>query len=242
MTMRIIFFDTETTGTGENDRLCQLGIKERGVDTPIINELFKPPIPIAYEAMAVHHITQAMVNDRPAFRDAPEYGAIKELFESPDVIAVAHNAAFDIGVLEREGITPANTICTLKVVRALDTESVFTNYKLQYLRYRLDIDVPGVVAHDAWGDVVVLEKLFDRLFSKYTEQAGTEEDAIAAMKDISQKPSLLRVINFGKYRGQKVSELATTDPSYLEWLLFEKRKNPAGEEDWIYTLEQALHL
>ena len=44
-----IFLDTETTGTAEKDRLCQLAYKfETG---KIVNELFKPPLPIAIEAM-----------------------------------------------------------------------------------------------------------------------------------------------------------------------------------------------
>lgn len=54
-----IFLDTETTGTGADDRLCQLAFKT-GQGT-IVNQLFNPGRPIAIEAMAVHHITNEMV-------------------------------------------------------------------------------------------------------------------------------------------------------------------------------------
>jgi exodeoxyribonuclease X len=38
-----IFLDTETTGTEEKDRMCQLAYK---IETSaIVNELFKPPFP-----------------------------------------------------------------------------------------------------------------------------------------------------------------------------------------------------
>ena len=62
-----IHLDTETTGTGTDDRLCQLAFKT-GQGT-VVNELFNPKRPIAIEAMAVHHITNEMVKDKPAFKD-----------------------------------------------------------------------------------------------------------------------------------------------------------------------------
>ncbi|MDO8520562.1 MAG: hypothetical protein Q7S52_00415, partial [bacterium] len=45
---------------------------------------------------------------------------------------------------------------------------------------------------------------------------------------------------FGKYNGKKIEEVVASDRSYLEWLLKEKQKDPAGEEDWIYTLKHYL--
>ena len=65
--MKIIFFDTETTGNGDTDRLCQLAVKERGVSAPILNATYKPPLPISIESMAIHHITEKMVAARPLF-------------------------------------------------------------------------------------------------------------------------------------------------------------------------------
>ena len=56
-----IFLDTETTGTGPDDRLCQIAFKpEVG---PATSELFNPGMPISIDAMAVHHITNKMVED-----------------------------------------------------------------------------------------------------------------------------------------------------------------------------------
>ena len=237
--LKIIFFDTETTGNGEEDRLCQIAIKERGVAEPILNNTFKPPIPISIESMAIHHITPKMVADRPAFIDAPEYAATKELFENDDVISVAHNAAFDVGMLAHEKITPKRVICTYKVASALDPNDLIPNYRLQYLRYLLELDVEGT-AHDAFGDVLVLEALFERLLAKLVTTHGTEEAALAEMIAISSRPMLFTTIRFGKHKGKKIEDVARTDRGYLEWLLGQKRQEPAGEADWIYTLEQAL--
>lgn len=236
--MRIILFDTETTGNGEHDRLCQLAVKERGVEAPLVNALYKPPLPISFESMAVHHITQKMVDDKPAFMDAPEYGDIKKLFEDKDTIAIAHNVAFDTEMLRREGIAVSRAACTYKVARALDPDDALPNYRLQFLRYFLGLEVGNATAHDAWGDVLVLEALFERLLAKLAEQKGSEDAAIEEMLEITSRPSLITTFRFGKHAGKKVADVAKTDRGYLEWLLSQKKQNPLEEEDWIYTLEQ----
>ncbi|MFA6278653.1 MAG: exonuclease domain-containing protein [Candidatus Paceibacterota bacterium] len=239
--MRIIFFDTETTGNSDGDRLCQLAAKERYIDEPLVNATYKPPVPISIESMAIHHITERMVADKPSFIDSPEYPSIKDLFESDEVILVAHNAAFDLAMLAREGIRPKRNICTYKVAYELDPNDALPNYRLQYLRYLLDLDVDVEAhAHDAFGDVLVLEALFERLAKRMMERHGLEEAALDAMLAISARPLLFTTIRFGKYNGKRLEDVAKTDPSYLQWLLTEKKKSPAGEEDWIYTLEHYL--
>ena len=237
--MKILFLDTETTGNGDKDRLVQLAVKERYIDEPLVNATYKPPVPISIESMAIHHITERMVAARPAFQAAPEYSSLKDLLESDEVVVVAHNAAFDLAMLAREGIVPRRTICTYKLAYALDPNDVMPNYRLQYLRYLLDLDVEAE-AHDALGDVLVLEVLFERLAEKMKERHGTEEAALAAMLAITARPMLFTTLRFGKYSGKKIEEVATTDRGYLEWLLKEKEKDPVGEADWIYTLKHHL--
>ncbi len=237
--MEILFFDTETTGNTPEDRIVQLAIKERGVATPLINELFKPTFPIPFEASAVHHITNKMVANKPLFKESPRYQEIKDLFESPETIVVAHNSAFDVAMLNADGIQPTNIICTLKNVRSLDIDSTFTNYKLQYLRYALDMELE-VGAHDAMADVIVLEQLFEYLMKKMTESGISESNALTKMETVTKEPVLIKEINFGKHKGSSVAEIAQKDPGYLSWLLAEKIKNPIGEEDWIFTLQKYL--
>ncbi|MDO8594311.1 MAG: exonuclease domain-containing protein [bacterium] len=237
--MKILFLDTETTGNSDKDRLCQLAVKERFVDEPLVNALYKPPVPISIESMAIHHITEKMVAGKPAFKDAPEYAGLKDLLESDETIVVAHNAAFDNAMLAREGITPRQSICTYKLAYALDPNDQLPNYRLQYLRYLLDLDVEAV-AHDALGDVLVLEALFERLAEKMKERHGTEEAALEAMLAVSARPLLFTTLRFGKYNGKKIEEVVASDRSYLEWLLKEKQKDPTGEVDWIYTLKHYL--
>ena len=235
--MKIVFFDTETTGNKPEDRLCQLAIKERGIEVPLLNALYKPPIPITIESMVVHHITEKMVADRPLFTEASEFGEIKALFESDETLAVAHNAAFDNQMLLREGIAVRNPVCTYKVARTLDLKDAIPNLQLQYLRYFLGLEVKGH-AHDAWGDALVLEQLFERLLAKLTESERSEPAALKRMQEISVRPMLIPTFPFGKHKGQRVADVAHEDRGYLKWLLSQKKQNPLGEEDWIFTLEQ----
>lgn len=238
MTKKIIFFDTETTGNEpKKDFVCQLAYKTTDVT---FNELYKPSIPIPPEASAITHITNKMVADKKAFKDSDNYGAIKLLFEDPNSVVVAHNAKFDLSIIAKEDIFPSNFICTLRVARALDKENVIPQYKLQYLRYYLDIEIEAE-AHDALGDVLVLEKLFERLLAKIMKEDGLDKDsAINKMIEISSKPSLMTIFNFGKHNGKTVAEVAKTDPSYLDWMLAQKEQNPDNEEDWIYTIKYYL--
>jgi exodeoxyribonuclease X len=262
---KIIFFDTETTGNEpKKDFVCQLAYKTAAsvqdssepMNTETFNELYKPSIPIPPEASAITHITNKMVADKPSFQESENYKNVKKLFEDPNSVVVAHNAKFDLAIIDKENIKPANFICTLRVARALDKENVIPQYKLQYLRYYLDIDIEAS-AHDALGDVLVLEKLYERLLAKIMKEMEDEakssgagspdaseeafsEQAIEKMIDISSRPSLMNLFNFGKHNGKTVQEVANMDLGYLEWMLAQKEQNPDNEEDWIYTLKYYL--
>jgi DNA polymerase III epsilon subunit-like protein len=234
---KIIFFDTETTGNTEKDFLCQIAYKS-GTET--FSGLYKPPVKIPPEASAVHHLTNKMLADKPSFKESGDQEKIKKLFESNDSVVVAHNAPFDLMIIKKEDIIPTNFICTLRLARHLDSEDKIDRYNLQYLRYFLDLDVEAT-AHDALGDVLVLEKLYERLKKKVMEEDNLDErGAIEKMIEISSHPSLFKSINFGKYAGKKIEEVVRMDPGYLEWLLAQKLSSDQIDEDWIYTLKHHL--
>lgn len=234
---KLIFFDTETTGNTEKDFIVQIAYKN---GSESFTGLYKPENKIPPEASAVHHITNKMVKDLPSFKESGDQEKIKKLFEDKDSVVVAHNAPFDLMIIKKEDITPNKFICTLRVARELDSEGKIDRYNLQYLRYLLEIEVDAV-AHDAMGDVLVLEKLFERLKNKIISESNLSEDkAIEKMIEISSHPSLLRTFNFGKHLGKKLEDVARTDRGYLEWLLAQKLESDQIDEDWIYTLKHHL--
>lgn len=227
----LIFLDTEATGNdSKNDRLVQICYKtEKG---GVRSEYFKPPIPISVEAMSVTHITNKFVEDKPVFEGSAMQGELKNILK--DGVLVAHTALFDIAMLKNEGLEVPRFIDTLRVVRYLDPDNKIPKHNIQYLRYFLDLDVPGT-AHDAEGDVNVLEALFKRLYQKLPD--------IEKMIEISARPTLFKNFIFGKYKGQPIAEVLKTDKRYIEWLLNTMLASGQDtDEDWIYTLKHYLQV
>jgi exodeoxyribonuclease X len=222
-----IFLDTETTGMGAHDRLCQIAFKTQ--DGKVVNELFNPGRPISYDAMAVHHITNEMVHARPPFIGSAAHRALKALVEGNKHVMVAHNAKFDVSMLQREEIHIPHHICTMKLARFLDKEGVIPKYNLQFLRYFLKLNVKAT-PHDAYGDILVLEKLFYRIHEKMTGQSNV--DPVADMIRISQNPVRLARVPFGKHKGMLFRDVPV---DYLEWL-----KTTDLDEDLEFTVNHYL--
>ena len=109
-----------------------------------------------------------MVQDKPPFKESDEYEKLQKLVSDINNVIVAHNAKFDMQMLDREGISTQRVICTIKLARYLDKNGVIPKYNLQYLRYFLGLEIEAK-AHDALGDILVLEGLFSRLNAKFQE-------------------------------------------------------------------------
>ena len=106
----IAFIDTETTGRdSSSDRLIEVGIvRGHGDEVTRHNWLINPGRPIPKESSAVHGITDADVEGKPAFAEV----AHEILACLAGAIPAAYNAAFDRGFLlaelERAGVRPTD--------------------------------------------------------------------------------------------------------------------------------------
>ncbi len=244
MKKKLIFLDTEGTGVDlKEDRLCQVAYK---IDGKMTVKNFKPSIPISTKAMSVTNITNKMVENEESFKDSNFAKDLQDLLNKN--ILVAHNASFDIAMLENEGLKVPQHICTLKLSRYLDDKAEIPEHNMQFLRYYYDPDFGfsnndnNVVAHSADGDVLILEQVYKHIAKLAKEKSKTEneEEIINRMIEISNQPSLIRRFSFGKHMDKLVEDVASEDPGYLEWFL--KTKEEEGtDEDWIYTLKYYLH-
>jgi hypothetical protein len=100
---------------------------------------------------------------------------------------------------------------------------------MQYLRYYFELfeildengDEEVTTAHDALGDVIVLERIFRVMFDiiKNKLQVSSDE-VIDIMLRMTQKEYLMiTTMAFGKYRGKTFEEVSRIDPKYLDWII-----------------------
>lgn len=224
---KYIILDTETTGTGDNDRVIQLGyIVLGGKNVEVHNELNSSDVPIGYGAMEVHGITQEAIEGKPTCTETTAYKRLLEL-NTNDNYLIIHNAPFDIKMLEKEGFsTEMKVIDTLRVAKHImpDEEA----HRLQYFRYKMELykseqkeaDALGIVvkAHDAIGDVLVL-KLFLSKLKEAVMAAFPSENPVEKMLDLTNTPILVKTFRFGKHKGKSLEEVAREDAGYLRWML-----------------------
>ena len=245
MTKRYIILDTETTGTGENDRVIQLGYIVLGEkEIEVQNEFFSSNVPISFGAMEVHGITPDMIEGKPTCIESSSYKRLLKL-NTPQNYMIIHNAPFDLGMLEREGFnTQMKVIDTLRVAKHMfpDEEA----HRLQYFRYKMELykdeqkeaDSLGIVvkAHDAIGDVLILKLLLSKLKDEVALKFP-DENPVEKMVDLTNTPILINSFKFGKYKGKTLQEVATSDAGYLRWMLSNMENL---DEDMRYSINNVL--
>lgn len=201
--------------------------------------------------MAVHHITTAMVRDKEPFNTSETCQELQKLFKSKTNILVAHNAPFDIGMLKKEGIEVKSNIDTIKIARYLyEGEGKFKSFALQKLRYGLDLKFEGdAKAHDASGDIKVLEALFWHLYTECETRANAKateagrkkysrEEILARMMQITEQPVSPNMhMPFGKHKDKMIKDVMKEDPGYFKWLMSQQDSVAFKNRDLYATIE-----
>jgi len=237
--MKIIVLDTETTGMFEKDRICQLSflvLNEEFEIEEVHNDLCKPPLPISYEAMAIHHITPEMLEGEPSCVQTKAYKRLCELNVAHNLLVI-QNAAFDLGMLVKEGFSSQmNLIDTFRILRAYYPND--GSFSLQYKRYQWGLYKQeealakqlGVTinAHDALGDVIVLKNLFERL---------CDEHSIPKMLLLCSEPIILSHIPYGKNKGKKFIDVALSDRQDLHYMLSSNGLDEDVKASILHALE-----
>jgi exodeoxyribonuclease X len=228
--LSIVFLDTETTGSDpEKDYICELAMVRtsysglsRVSEPDRLSTLVRPPQPIPPEASAVHHITNAMVEDAPS---APEISErVAGIAGEADLIC-AHNLPFDLTLLRRaypevfDAFREPTWLDSLRLSRHV--WPTLPSHALQALRYRFDLDANlSGDAHRACFDTELTRALVERI-------AASELAGMATWREVAElarSPLEVQVFYFGKYRGNLVEDIVVRDADYVRWLL---------SQDWL---------
>jgi DNA polymerase-3 subunit epsilon len=157
-----VVFDSETTGLDPvKDKVVQLGavrvVNGKVVVGEVFDTLVNPGMPIPKRSTEVHHITNAMVRDAPAFNDV----CYKFHDFAQDAVIVAHNAAFDMAFLHKQSTTMDQSFDHPVLDTVLMSAAVFGGsavHTLDAICERLDITIPLDQRHTALGDAVATAK------------------------------------------------------------------------------------
>lgn len=240
---KYVLFDTETTGTQDEDRIIQVGAMIVDAKAPIevYDELCTSDIEIKLEAMEIHNITPDALIGKPEATQTNFYKKLLEYNNSQNYL-IAHNISFDLSMVKKEGFENSyQLIDTLRCAKHLFPELSY--HRLQYIRYALDLYMEEeeeaakhnivIKAHDAIGDVLVMKLFLSQLVAK-CRSTYPDFNPMEKLVELTKTPVFIKTFKFGKHRGKDTQEVAKEDIGYLNWM----KSNMDLDEDLKYTLDK----
>jgi DNA polymerase-3 subunit epsilon len=168
--MRQIFLDTETTGLSSEggDRVIELGCVElvnRKLTGNNLHFYFNPGRDSHEDALKVHGISNEFLRDKPKFESVAQ--EILDYVQGAEIII--HNAAFDVGFLNKElelaGQKPFATYVDGVVDTLVMAKQMYPGKRnsLDALCDRLGVDNSGRTLHGALLDAELLADVYINL-------------------------------------------------------------------------------
>lgn len=225
----IVFFDLETTGININsDRIVEISYLKVH---PNGNEESKtlrinPEMPIPAESSAIHGIYDEDIVDCPTFKEVAKN--IARDIEGSDLAGFNSNR-FDIPVLAEEFLR-AGVDIDMSKRKFVDVQVIFHKMEQRTLSaaYKFYCDKNLEDAHSAEADTRATYEVLKGQLDKYPDL----ENDIAFLADFSSfnknvdfagrmiyDENGIEVFNFGKYKGEPVSEVLKKDLCYFSWIL-----------------------
>ncbi len=225
----IAFFDLETTGIDVvKDRIVEISVLKvlpNGDETAITRRV-NPGMPIPESATAVHHITDADVADKPHFSEIAK--EIAQLLDDCDIAGYNSNK-FDVPLLAEE-FSRANVNFDWSKRKFVDVHVLYLKKEPRTLsaayKFYCEKDLEGAHAADAdtYATYEVLQAQLDKypdmqnnvdFLSEYTHHTNNVDFAGRIIYNDKKQ----EVFNFGKYKGQLVSDVFRRAPSYYRWMM-----------------------
>lgn len=237
----IIFFDLETTGLDiAADRIVEIAyikVYPNGNEEQFTYRI-NPEMPIPPASTAVHGITDQDVKDCPTFREMAK--KIAADFKGAD-LAGYNSARFDLPMLAEEFLR-ADVDIDLSTRKMVDVQTIFHKKEQRTLSaaYKFYCKQDLTDAHAAMADTRATYEILKAQLEFYPDlqnDIAFLDDFTRTSKNVDFAGRLIynekgeEIINFGKYKGQKVLEVLATDPGYYGWIL---------QADFPLTTKQAF--
>lgn len=182
----------------------------------IIDQYFSiGDVKISHAAMAVHHIIDTDLADKPDFS--------KFTLPSDVRYIVGHNIQYDLNAIAKCGvdINILKPICTLALARHIwpDLEAHNLSAMLYFL-YSHNQDAARTLlknAHSASADVILTATVLFKIIQALNVQTLEE------LHQISEDARIWKKMYFGKHKGDSIESLPV---SYVNWLLKQDDLDP----------------
>ena len=241
----LVFFDIEATGLNVvKDRIIQIAMVKYspGKETPEELTLLINPgmVLISEDAFKVHGISSAMVANKPTFDQLAD--KIWNFMGDAD-LAGYNSDRFDIPMLMEEFARVGKEL-SLDNRKTVDVQKIFYKMEPRTLSaaYKMYCQKEIENAHDALADVKATVEVLIGQIERYkdtdyidgdgfTHPAPIKNDvnSLASFTNDSRTVDVTQrlkynsrgeiVFNFGKYNGQKVTDVLSRDKQYYKWIL-----------------------
>ena len=226
----LVVFDIESTGVvPQRDRIVEIAVLKimpDGESRSTVRRL-NPQMPIPPGATAIHGITDADVAACPVFADIAD--KLLAYLENCD-LAGYNIQGFDIPLLENEFKRVGLDLRTSER-RVIDAYTLFCKLYPRTLtaayKFFCGKDLEG--AHGAAADTAATWEVLLGQLEKHPE-LPREIGELAKFSDNSDPDAIDRnrrfkwngdeaVVNFGKYSGRTLRDLAENEPGFLRWII-----------------------
>ena len=225
----LVFFDLETTGIDiVRDRIVEISyikVYPNGKEETKTQRI-NPGMPIPPASTAIHGITDDDVKDCPHFKEIAKTLAAQ--IEGCDLAGYNSNR-FDIPMLAEEFLR-ADVNVDLTKRKFIDVQTIFHKMEQRTLSaaYKFYCNKSLENAHTASADTMATYEVLKAQLDRYPEL----ENDVAFLSKFSSFNNNVdfagrmvyndkgqEVFNFGKHKGQLVTEVFASDPNYYAWMM-----------------------
>lgn len=225
----LVFFDLETTGISiVKDRIVEISyvkVYPNGKEESKTRRI-NPGMPIPPESTAIHGISDEDVKDCPTFKEIAK--SLASQIEGCDLAGFNSNR-FDIPMLAEEFLR-ADVDIDLNRRKFVDVQTIFHKMEQRTLSaaYKFYCNKDLENAHTAEADTKatyeILKAQLDRYADlqndiNYLSEFSSYNNNVDFAGRMVYNENKEEVINFGKYKGQLVTEVLKKDPSYYSWIM-----------------------
>ncbi len=225
----LVFFDLETTGINiVKDRIIEISfvkVHPNGKEETKTRRI-NPGMPIPPESTAIHGISDEDVKDCPTFKEIAK--SLASQIEGCDLAGFNSNR-FDIPMLVEEFLR-AGVDIDLNKRKFVDVQTIFHKMEQRTLSaaYKFYCDKTLENAHTAEADTIATYEILKAQLDRY-QDLENDINFLSKFSSFTNNVDFAgrmvynengeEVINFGKYKGQLVTEVLKKDPSYYSWVM-----------------------